>query len=97
MDMAKDLIGFFSDTTFSVPLAQVVVFVLLITVCLLLSRFRVGLLITLGFVFFWSFVLNFRYFVDLLNHRPWGLQIYALAGLMMFAVILLGLFMERRD
>lgn len=95
--MASNLIGFFWDTTFSVPLAQVVVFVVLVSLCMLLSRFRVGLLITLGFVFFWGFVLNFRYFVDLLERRPWGLQVYALSGLLVFAVFLLGLFRERRD
>lgn len=95
--MASNLIGFFWDTTFSVPLAQVVVFVVLVSLCMLLSRFRVGLLITLGFVFFWAFVLNFRYFVDLLERRPWGLQVYALSGLLVFAVFLLGLFRERRD
>jgi len=97
MHFAKDLYGFFTDTTFSVPLAQVAVFVVLVTVCMLLSRYRVGLLITLGFVFFWSFVLNFRFFVDLLDTYPWGLQLYALAGLLLFAVILMGLFMERSD
>jgi len=97
MEIAKDLLGFFSDTTFSVPLAQVVIFVVLISLCMLLGRYRVGLVVTLGFVFFWSFVLNFRYFVDLLNTMAWGLQLYALSGLLLFAMILLGLFMERSD
>ena len=38
-----------------------------------------------------------RFFVDQLQHRPWGLQVYAVSGLLMFAVIILGLFKERSD
>jgi len=97
MDVLRALAGFFTDTTFSVPLAQMVVFVALISLCLLLGRYRFGLVVTLGFVFFWSFVLNFHYFVDLLNTMPWGLQLYALSGLLMFAMIILGLFLQRSE
>jgi heme O synthase-like polyprenyltransferase len=97
MNLATELYGFFTDTTFSVPLAQVAVFVVLVTLCMLLGRYRVGLVVTLGFVFFWSFVFNFRFFVDQLQNRRWGLQLYALSGLLMFALIILGLFRERSD
>lgn len=97
MDFFKAVYGFLGDTTFSVPLAQVVLFVAIIAFCLLLGRHRLGLVITLAFVFFWSFVLNFKYFVDLLDHMKWGLQLYALSGLLMFAMIVLGLFVQRSD
>jgi hypothetical protein len=97
MDLLNDLTGFFMDTTFSVPLAQMVIFVGLVSVCMLLGRYRFGLVVTLAFVFFWSFVLNFRYFVDLLNTVRWGLQLYALSGLLLFAMILMGLFLQRSE
>lgn len=97
MEFLQALYGFLNATDFSVPLAQVVLFVVLITFCLLLGRHRLGLVITLGFVFFWSFVLNFQYFVGLLQDRPWGLQLYALSGLIVFAMIVLGLFVQRVD
>jgi len=97
MDFLKAVYGFLGDTTFSVPLAQVTLFVAVISFCLLLGRHRLGLVITLCFVFFWSFVLNFKYFVELLNAQKWGLQLYALSGLLLFAMIVLGLFVQRSD
>jgi hypothetical protein len=97
MDVLRDIRGFLGDTTFSVPLAQVVLFVAITAFCLLLGRHRLGLVITLCFVFFWSFVLNFKFFVHLLNDVKWGLQIYAAAALLLFAMIVLGLFVQRSD
>lgn len=97
MAFFQDMLGFFNDTTFCVPLAQVVVFVALVSVCMLLGRYRMGLVITLSFVFFWSFVLNFKFFVGLLEDMPWGLQVYAACALLMFAMIILGLFVQRAD
>lgn len=97
MEFLKAVHGFLSDTSFAVPLAQVVLFVAIISLCLLLGRHRLGLVITLCFVFFWSFVLNFQFFVHLLNDVKWGLQIYALTALLMFGMIVLGLFVQRSD
>jgi hypothetical protein len=97
MDFLKAVYGFLSDTTFAVPLAQVSLFVAIIAFCLLLGRHRLGLVITLCFVFFWSFVLNFKFFVHLLGDVKWGLQLYAFTALMMFALIVLGLFVQRSD
>ena len=97
MDFLRAIHGFLGDTTFSVPLAQVVLFVGIIAFCLLLGRHRLGLVITLCFVFFWSFVLNFRFFMYVLNDVAWGPQIYFLSGLLLFALIILGLFVQRTD
>jgi hypothetical protein len=97
MEFLKEVHGFLGDTSFAVPLAQVVLFVAIIAFCLLLGRHRLGLVITLCFVFFWSFVLNFKFFVHLLNDVKWGLQIYALTALLMFGLIVLGLFVQRSD
>jgi len=97
MEFLKTVHGFLSDTSFAVPLAQVVLFVAIISLCLLLGRHRLGLVITLCFVFFWSFVLNFKFFVHVLNDLKWGLQLYALSALLMFGLIVLGLFVQRSD
>lgn len=97
MAFLHNLLGFFNDTTFCVPLGQVVAFVALISVSMLLGRYRMGLVVTLSFVFFWSFVLNFKFFVGVLNDMPWGLQLYGFSALLMFAMIILGLFVQRAD
>jgi len=97
MESVQTFLHLFSDATFTIPVGQVALFVIIVSICMLLGRHRIGLLVTLGFVFFWSFVLNFRYFVEMLESMTWGLQLYALAGLLLFAVIILGLFMERRS
>jgi len=97
MDFLWTVYGFANDTTFAVPVAQVALLVAIISFCLLLGRHRLGLVITLSFVFFWGFVLNRGYFLDALGALKWGLQIYILAGFLMIAMIVLGLFVQRSD
>ena len=45
------LTNFFTDKSLSVPLSQVMLFALIITLCMLFGRHKMGLLVSYAFVF----------------------------------------------
>jgi hypothetical protein len=55
----------------SVPLDQVAFLVILNSLCLLTQRYKLGLLISYCFVFFWGFVLNIEVFVEVFQRGDW--------------------------
>jgi hypothetical protein len=83
--------AFLADKTLSIPLGQVLLFTLLMTLCMLFGRHKLGLLISYSFVFFWGFVFNRSYFVDLLGNTSSGLYIYSLSGLVMAVLAVIGM------
>lgn len=85
------LSAFLSDKTLSVPLSQVLFFTLLMTLCLLFGRHKLGLLISYSFVFFWGFVFNRSYFVDLLGNNSSGLYTYTFFGFLMAVLAVVGM------
>lgn len=88
---------FLNDKNFSVPLGQLVVFVVINSFCLLFGRYKLGLLLTYCFVFYWGFLFNKDYFVDMLGNTTWGLYIYAISGIAMSVTAMVGFFRESKD
>ena len=88
---------FLNDKNFSVPLGQLVVFVAINSFCLLFGRYKLGLLLTYCFVFYWGFLFNKDYFVDMLGNTTWGLYIYAISGIAMSITAIVGFFQESKD
>ncbi len=87
--------GFLSDTSLSIPLAQVGLFVVAVTLFMLLGWHRVGLVVVLCFVFFWGFVAHMQSIVEALQQYSWGLLAYGLTGVALVVLIVLGLFSQR--
>jgi len=83
--------AFLADTALSIPLGQVLLFTLLMTLCLLFGRHKLGLLISYTFVFYWGFVFNRSFFIDLLGNTSNGLYIYAFSGLVMAVLAVFGM------
>ena len=83
--------AFLADTTLSIPLGQVLLFTLLMTLCLLFGRHKLGLLLSYAFVFYWGFVFNRSFFIDLLGNTSSGLYIYAFSGLVMAVLAVFGM------
>ncbi|MBI5749123.1 MAG: hypothetical protein HZA00_08355 [Nitrospinae bacterium] len=88
---------FLNDKSFSVPLGQLVVFVVINSFCLLFGRYKLGLLLTYCFVFYWGFLFNKDYFVDMLGNTNWGLYLYAISGIAMSVTAIVGFFQESKD
>jgi len=92
MDFQDPLSSFLSDKALSVPLSQVILFTLFMTLCLLFGRHKLGLMISYAFVFFWGFVFNRTYFIDLLGNTNSGLYAYTLFGFFMAVLAVVGMF-----
>ena len=84
--------AFLTDKSMSVPLGQVLLFALLLTLCMLFGRHKLGLLVSYAFVFFWGFIFNRNYFIDLLGNTSIGLYTYTLFGFFMAVLAVIGMF-----
>jgi hypothetical protein len=93
-DFQDSITSFLSDKTFSVPLSQVILFTFLMTLCMLFGRHKMGLLVSYSFVFYWGFVFNRNYFIDLLGNTTFGLYTYTLFGFLMAVLAIIGMFQK---
>ncbi|QPJ64723.1 MAG: hypothetical protein G3M78_04690 [Candidatus Nitrohelix vancouverensis] len=96
IDFRDPLTAFLADKTMSVPMGQALIFVILICLCMLFMRFRLGLLISYMFVYYWGFVFNRSYFVDILGDTTTGLYLYTFSGFIMLALAAVGLLKTAR-
>ena len=86
-----------AEYEFAIPLLQVVLFITVNSFCLLYGKFRLGLLVSYGFVFYWGYIFNLDFFVKILGASKWGLVFYGASGLLMFIVAIIGLIANREE
>jgi hypothetical protein len=91
-DFQDSITFFLSDKSLSVPLSQVILFTFLMTLCMLFGRHKMGLLVSYSFVFYWGFIFNRNYFIDLLGNTTFGLYAYTLFGFLMAVLAIIGMF-----
>jgi hypothetical protein len=97
MEILNAVSSFLSEKEFAIPLWEVIVFVIVISLCLLFGRNRLGLIISYSFVFYWGFVSNMTHFSEMLSHNSWGMPLYIFSGFLMFIVAITGFFVESKD
>ena len=97
MKLFDELRGVISENEFAIPIWEVIVFVIIISVCLLLGRNRLGLLTSYCFVFYWGFIANMTTFANILGNTSWGMPFYVFAGFLMFIVAVTSFFVEKTD
>jgi len=81
----------------SVPFGQMVLFVLINSFCLLFGRYKLGLLVSYGFVLYWGFIINRDFFVDRFSQSTLGLVVYALVGIAMVIIFIIGFFGQDQE
>ncbi len=91
------IIEFFTGKEFSVPLWEVALLVVINSICLLLGRHRLGLIVTYFFVFYWGFILNRGLFTDMLGNMTCGLYLYGSSGIALGAVFLVSFFVRPQN
>lgn len=92
--MDSGFISFLSEKTVSIPLSQLVLFIVLNSLCLLLGKHKLGLLISYCFVLYWGFYLNMEYFTDYLGGTSLSLPVFLISGLTVLILIIIGIFRE---
>lgn len=84
--------GFLYTTELVIPVGQVVFYMFLSTLCFFLRKYKLGLMTSFAFVFYWGFLQSNVSFVDVLGKPTLGLFIYLFSGLMLAALALVGFF-----
>ena len=74
------LANFFADKILSVPLSQVMLYEVIVNLCMLLRRRKMGLFVSYAFVFYLELILNKPYIIDLLRKDKMGLYVYTIFG-----------------
>ena len=97
MEHLNEIYLFLSQREFSVPLLEMCLFVSFISICLLFGRYRMGLLITYCFVFYWGFIFNIKDFITMLGETTSGMQIYIFAGIAMFFIAIISFFIHAKE
>jgi hypothetical protein len=77
---------------FFIPLGQIVSYVFISTICFLLRRYKLGLMISYVYVFNWGFLYGSANFVDMMGTPNMNLFVYLASGFTMAFLILIGLF-----
>jgi hypothetical protein len=94
LNLENPFATFFSDKSLSVPLNQVILFALVITLCMLFGKHKMGLLVSYAFVFYWGFIFNRPYFIDMLGNNTIGLYAYTIFGFGMAVLSIVGMFQK---
>ncbi len=89
--------GFLTDKTLCIPLGEVFALTIIISCCLLYQKYKLGLLITFIYSFYWGFLFNKGLFVDLFGNTLESLIFYLLFGFLFLAVCLYGFFVKTSD
>jgi hypothetical protein len=97
MELLNSVYQFLTDKAISIPVAQVVLFVFINSLCILFGRHRLGLLVSYCFVLYWGFFVNSELFMESLGETPVGIPIFAFAGIGMLCLAILGMFINRSD
>ena len=80
LTFGNPLANFFADKSLSVPLSQVILYEVIVNLCMLLRRRKMGLFVSYAFVFYLELILNKPYIIDLLRKDKIELYVYTNFG-----------------
>ncbi|MBI4389131.1 MAG: hypothetical protein HY580_03040 [Nitrospinae bacterium] len=96
IDFEDPFTKFIFDHDISIPLGQIMFFVVFISICLLLKKHSLGLMGTYLFVFYCGFISQNEQFVSTLGESTKGMVVYVFFGLFMAVMLLLGFFQNTK-
>ncbi len=79
---------------FVIPVGQMLSYTFFSTLCFILRRYKLGLMISFGYVFNWGFLHGMANFIDMVGRPTMDLFFYLVSGLTMAILVLVGLFRE---
>lgn len=97
IDYLSTLYQFFSGKEFVIPLWEFVVYVAVTSVFLLLGKHRAGLIIAYCGIFYWAFILNYHYFLNMLKNTSYGFILYVMLGCIMIVMTVVGFLREQKN
>ena len=92
LDYMEHALAFLSDNNLTIPLAQVVMYMFICAFCFLFQKYKLGLIISYCFVFYWGFVFGGEYFVNLEGKNMLELYVYLACGLITAVLAVISFF-----
>ncbi len=90
-------VGMFYEQQLMVPLWQIIFYTIIITFCLLLRRYRLGLSVSFIFCFYWGFIANQSLFIkswDSINRFSWVFIFYVASGFIVITLSIVSFFLS---
>ena len=72
-------------------------FMVLVSFCLIFRRHQLGLVGTYAFVFYLGFLMNENIFVTPSGETSWTTYLYAASGIWVISIVLIGLFKQKPE
>lgn len=91
---AITFVEFFGDKDFSLPVWEMTVVMVIAALCLLTGKHKPGLVASYLFLFYWTFIHNRGYFLDLLSTTTWAVYLYSALGVVAAIIAILGFFIK---
>ncbi len=89
MQGMNETVEFFANKVFFISFGQIIFMFLTCFLCLLYGKYKTGLLVSYFFIFYWGFVSNRIYWVELFGDSGIGLIMYFFSAT---AIALMGVF-----
>lgn len=96
MEFRDPISAFLADHSLCIPLGQVFSLTIMMSICLLIKKPKLGLLISYSFVYYWGFVFNESFFIDVSGNASTEFYVYCILGLFMLVVSLFGFLNEKK-
>lgn len=86
--------NFSANTEFTIPVLQIISYMLFSTLCFLIRKYKLGLMISFTFVFYWGFLHSSSSFVDMIGNVTLGYYLYLFFGFLIIFFAMLGFLQE---
>jgi len=97
MEGTNQILAFLTTKNISIPVGQMVFFIVVISISMLANKMKFGLIATYAFVFYWGFVFNREFFINAVGDTSWGLYAYVFFGLALAVLALVTFFSDPHD
>jgi len=87
--------NFSATMEFTIPVVQIIIFMFISTFCFLLRKYKLGLMTSFIFVFYWGFINSSSSFVDMMGSLTLGFFVYLFSGFLVITLALVGFLLEK--
>ncbi len=87
--------NFSATMEFTIPVVQIIIFMFISTFCFLLRKYKLGLMVSFAFVFYWGFINSSSSFVDMMGSLTLGFFVYLFSGFLIITLALVGFLLEK--
>jgi len=87
-------VEFLTTQEFSIPVMQVVFYMVVSTACFFFQKYKLGLMISYAFIFNWGFLHSIDTLAKMAGKPTLGLLVYLVSGLMLAVLVVWGFFRE---